>query len=65
MNTLDFLSNVLRDYCTLHDLDYISADDLLYESDTQELDCFLIYTLPKLHHRYFQESFHFVSNSLL
>ena len=39
MNTLDFLSNVLRDYCTLHDLEYISADDLLYESNTQELDC--------------------------
>ena len=38
MNTLDFLSNVLRDYCTLHDLEYISADDLLYESNTQELD---------------------------
>ena len=36
MNTLDFLSNVLRDYCTLHDLEYMSADDLLYESDTEE-----------------------------
>ena len=32
MNALDFLSNVLQDYCTLHDLPYISADDLLYES---------------------------------
>ena len=31
MNALDFLSNVLQDYCTLHDLPYISADDLLYE----------------------------------
>ena len=30
-----------------------------------QLDCFLIYTLPKLHHRLFQEQFHFVSNSLL
>ena len=39
MNTLDFLSDVLRDYCTLHDLEYISADDLLYESNAQELDC--------------------------
>ena len=39
MNTLDFLSNVLRDYCTLHDLEYMSAADLLYESDTQTMDC--------------------------
>ena len=39
MNALDFLSNVLRDYCNLHDLEYMSADDLLYESDTQQLDC--------------------------
>ena len=39
MNALDFLSNVLQDYCTLHDLEYMSADDLLYESYTQELDC--------------------------
>ena len=39
MNNLDFLSNVLQDYCNLHDLPFISADELLYESDTQELDC--------------------------
>ena len=39
MNRLDFLSNVLHDYCTLHDLEYMSADDLLYESDTQSMDC--------------------------
>ena len=39
MNNIDFLSNVLRDYCNLHDLPFISADELLYESDTQELDC--------------------------
>ena len=36
---LDFLSNVLQDYCNLHDLPFISADDLLYESDTQTMDC--------------------------
>ena len=36
---LDFLSDVLRDYCTLHDLPFISADDLLYESATQSMDC--------------------------
>jgi len=41
MNALDFLSNVLQDYCTLHDLPYISADDLLYESDNNsEMDCY-------------------------
>ena len=40
MNSLDFLSNVLRDYCTLHNLEYMSADDLLYESDNNsDMDC--------------------------
>ena len=41
MNSLDFLSDVLRDYCTLHDLPFISADDLLYETDkNSEMDCY-------------------------
>ena len=41
MNNLDFLSNVLRDYCTLHNLEYISADELLYESNNhQDMDCY-------------------------
>ena len=40
MDRLNFLSNVLQDYCNLHDLPFISADDLLYESNTQELDCY-------------------------
>ena len=41
MNKLDFLSNVLRDYCTLHNLEYMSADDLLYESDNNsDMDCY-------------------------
>ena len=41
MNNIDFLSNVLRDYCTLHDLEYMSADDLLYESNNhQDMDCY-------------------------
>ena len=39
MNRLDFLSNVLQDYCNLHDLPFISADELLYESNTQSMDC--------------------------
>ena len=33
MDRLDFLSNVLRDFCTLNDLPFLSADDLLYERD--------------------------------
>tara|TARA_Y100001970_G_scaffold233851_1_gene291766 strand:- start:52503 stop:52679 length:177 start_codon:yes stop_codon:yes gene_type:complete len=36
MNNLNFLSDVLEDYCTKHDLPFISADDLLYSND-QEL----------------------------
>ena len=39
MDRLDFLSNVLQDYCNLHDLPFISADELLYESNTQSMDC--------------------------
>ncbi len=39
MDRLNFLSNVLQDYCNLHDLPFISADDLLYESVTQSMDC--------------------------
>ena len=39
MDRLNFLSNVLQDYCNLHDLPFISADELLYESDTQSMDC--------------------------
>ena len=41
MNNIDFLCNVLRDYCTLHNLEYMSADDLLYESDNNsDMDCY-------------------------
>ena len=39
MDRLNFLTNVLHDYCSLHDLPFISADELLYESDTQTMDC--------------------------
>ena len=39
MDRLNFLSNVLQDYCNLHDLPFISADELLYESATQSMDC--------------------------
>ena len=47
MNRLDFLSNVLQDYCNLHDLPFISADELLYESDTQSMDCHTKLTLDQ------------------
>ena len=48
MNRLDFLSNVLQDYCTLHNLEYMSADDLLYESDNNsEMDCYVKLTLEQ------------------
>ena len=48
MNALDFLSNVLQDYCTLHDLPYISADDLLYESvNHEDADCHTKLTLEQ------------------
>ena len=40
MDALNFLSNVLQDYCNLHDLPFISADDLLYESiHYKDADC--------------------------
>ena len=41
MDRLNFLSNVLQDYCNLHDLPFISADELLYESNNNsEMDCY-------------------------
>ena len=48
MNSLNFLSNVLQDYCNLHDLPFISADDLLYESiHYKEADCHTKLTLEQ------------------
>ena len=39
---LDFLSEVLFDYCNKHDLQHLSADDLLYENDNnEEMDCYV------------------------
>ena len=38
---IEFLTKVLYDYCTLHNLEYISADELLYESDNNsDLECY-------------------------
>ena len=48
MDRLNFLSNVLQDYCNLHDLPFISADELLYESDNNsEMDCYVKLTLDQ------------------
>ena len=48
MIALDFLSNVLQDYCTLQDLEYMSADDLLYESiHYKDADCHTKLTLEQ------------------
>ena len=48
MNSLDFLSDVLRDYCTLHNLEHMSADDLLYESiHYKDADCHTKLTLEQ------------------
>ena len=45
---IEFLTKVLYDYCTLHNLEYISADELLYESDNNsELDCYTKLTIEQ------------------
>ena len=45
---IDFLSQVLHDYCNLHDLEHMSADDLLYESINHgEADCFTKLTIEQ------------------
>ena len=39
LNTrLDFLCDVLQDFCTLHNLEFLSADDLLYDPSNQLTD---------------------------
>ena len=39
LNTrLDFLSDVLQDFCTLHNLEFLSADDLLYDPSNELTD---------------------------
>ena len=34
-NQLDCLSEVLEDFCTKYNLEFMSADDLLYDADNQ------------------------------
>ena len=35
---LDFLCDVLQDFCTLHNLEFLSADDLLYDPSNELTD---------------------------
>ena len=37
MDRLSFLSDVLEDFCTKHNLECMSADDILYGSSDNEL----------------------------
>ena len=34
-NQLDFLTEVLQDFCQLHNLEFMSADDILYTDDNK------------------------------
>ena len=34
-NQLDFLSEVLQDFCELHNLEFMSADDILFTDDNK------------------------------
>ena len=34
-NQLDFLSEVLQDFCELHNLEFMSADDILYTDNNK------------------------------
>jgi len=36
-NQLDLLSDVLEDFCTKYNLEFMSADDILYGSSDSEL----------------------------
>ena len=36
---LDLLSDVLEDFCTKHNLEFQSADDILYSHQYAEIDC--------------------------
>ena len=42
-NDLDFLSDVLEDFCTKYDLPFLSADDILYSHQYAEIDCLTEY----------------------
>jgi len=41
-NKLDFLSEVLEDFCYLHKIEFMSADDILYGSYRDKLTSYQI-----------------------
>ena len=47
-NQLDLLSDVLEDFCTKHDLPFMSADDILYSHQYAEIDCLTPYQIDWL-----------------
>lgn len=40
---LNFLSDVLKDFCIKNDLPFMSADDILYAHQYAEIDCLTTY----------------------
>jgi len=48
MNNLDFLSEVLQDFCTKYNLEFQSADDILYSHQYAEIDCLTQYQIDWL-----------------
>ena len=45
MNILDCLSEVLEDFCTKYNLEFQSADDILYSHQYAEIDCLTEYQI--------------------
>ena len=48
MDRLNFLSNVLEDFCTKYNLEFQSADDILYSHQYAEIDCLTQYQIDWL-----------------
>ena len=48
MNILDCLSEVLQDFCTKYNLEFQSADDILYSHQYAEIDCLTQYQIDWL-----------------
>ena len=47
-NQLDCLSEVLQDFCIKYNLEFMSADDLLYAHQYAEIDCLTPYQIDWL-----------------
>ncbi len=47
-NQLDCLSEVLEDFCTKYNLEFMSADDILYGHMYAEIDCLTPYQIDWL-----------------